>query len=312
MPLYDGDLLPLGVSEVQLQLWQSAFGRSGQSLGPQFTSRILFKVNKTLNCQAALRPLLSRYVFGTFSNQINWKSTQTWITKLSIHHWIMCLYYYIICLNRPQTRAAQGQLECTSDTVISVSICTASYRRWTNACISWSWVFCGRVPLCIFPSCVLFTAFLMAFTLITRHCSAHKWFLNMVRSCVASVIMKPTTHIRGGNDGGQGVRTWMEISLGRGFSSNVCLWNSHGNMLGRRCQPLQKGIAVKGGTARLGFFAKCQPNIVTTEGSESRQAPMNRFGMEMTSAGFLVVSLASHFPHHSYSFHVARCGVWGA
>lgn len=85
--------------------------------------------------------------------------------------------------------------------------------------------------------------------------------------------------------------------------------NSHGNMLGRRCQPLQKGIAVKGGTTRLGFFAKCQPNIVTTEGSECRQAPMNRFGMEMTSAGFLVVSLASHFPHHSYSFHMARCGV---
>lgn len=61
-------------------------------------------------------------------------------------------------------------------------------------------------------------------------------------------------------------------------------------MLVRRCQPLQKGIPVSGGTARLSFFAKCQLNIVTPEGSEGRQAPMNRFGMEMTSAGFLVVS----------------------
>lgn len=82
-------------------------------------------------------------------------------------------------------------------------------------------------------------------------------------------------------------------------------------MLVCRCQPLQKGIAVGGGTTRLSFFAKCQPNIVTAEGSESRQAPMNRFGMEMTSAGFLVVSLASQFPHHSYRFHMTQCGVLG-
>lgn len=46
---------------------------------------------------------------------------------------------------------------------------------------------------------------------------AHKWFLYMVRSCVASVIMKPTTHIRRGNGGGQGERTWLETDPGRVF-----------------------------------------------------------------------------------------------
>lgn len=115
VPLCAGDLLPLGVSEVQLRLRRVCIQERLAEFGPQFTSRILFKLNKTLNCQAALRPLLLRYVFGTFSNQMNWKSTQTWITKLSIHHWIISLNS---CVNRRQTWAAQGQLECTSDTVI--------------------------------------------------------------------------------------------------------------------------------------------------------------------------------------------------
>lgn len=75
---------------------------------------------------------------------------------------------------------------------------------------------------------------------------------------------------------------WMEISPGRVFTvMYVCVIHME-TCLYVDASHCKKGIPVSGGTARLSFLAKCQPNIVTPKGSESRQAPMNRFGVEMT------------------------------
>lgn len=87
----------------------------------------------------------------------------------------------------------------------------------------------------------------------------------------------------------------------------VCACSSHGEVHVCCCQPCNK-VSLAEGKWDYVSPVKCQLNIVTARGSESSRAPVNRFRMEITSAGFLPISQASLFPCHSYRFLIT---CWG-